>query len=186
MTEGTRRVDRRSFALLRMAVFSEGSEGWFMKMDHRRWVLVFAALSVLVAAFIWGNSLRTVEQADRMKSSLSQVVKPIVDPKEQVEKNTFLTALSKTAHIVEFGVLGLCVAGLAVSLGRLKERTYVALPLLLVLVVGVIDEFLQTFSGRTSAVTDVLIDFGGALIGLSLGALGWWLVGKLKKKTSGA
>lgn len=142
----------------------------------KRWVVVFALLSLLATAFIWGNSLRTVEQADEMNKSVSQVVRPSVDPGKKVEENTFRKLLSKAAHIVEFAALGFCVAGLAISLGKCKDRNYVALPLFLVLSVAVLDEFIQTFSGRGSAVTDILIDFTGAMLGFGLAALGLLLL----------
>ena len=142
----------------------------------KRWVVLFAVLSVLATAFIWGNSLRTVEQADSMNKTVSNVVRPSVDPGKKVEDDTFRMLVSKAAHIVEFAALGLCVAGLAISLGKWKERSYVALPLFLVLSVAVVDEYIQTFSGRTSAVTDILIDFTGAMLGFGLAALGLLLL----------
>ena len=71
----------------------------------KRWVVVFALLSLLATAFIWGNSLRTVEQADEMKQSVSVVVRPSVDPGKKVEDSTFQKLLSKAAHIVEFAAL---------------------------------------------------------------------------------
>ena len=39
------------------------------------------------------------------------------------------------------------------------------------LLCAVADEFLQSFTGRTSSVRDVLIDFGGAVSGLLLSML---------------
>ena len=52
------------------------------------------------------------------------------------------------------------------------------------LLCAVADEFLQSFTGRTSSVRDVLIDFGGALCGMLLTMLVVrgvrWLCSKLR------
>lgn len=149
-------------------------------MNVKRWVAVFAVLSAVLTAFIWGNSLIKAEQADAIKLDVAVTVNPSLDLENRVEKDQFGLLVSKSAHLLEFGALGLCLAGLCINLGKWKQRRYFALPLLLVLAVGVMDEFLQTFSGRTSAVGDILIDFAGGLLGLGLAALGYWLVHRKK------
>ena len=154
-----------------------------MKMDHRRWALVFTVLAVLVTLVIWGNSLRTVQQCDALNLSITDAIRPSLDPDEKVEKEVFQILLSKCVHVIEFTALGFCLGGAVYHWGAEKGRKYVALPMLLALSVGVLDEFIQTFTGRSSAISDVLLDFGSAMLGFCLVSLVLWIWHR--KKTSG-
>ena len=69
-------------------------------------------------------------------------------------------------------------------MGRHTLRSTV-LQLLFGLSVGAIDEFLQIFSGRGSAVSDVLLDFLGYLSGAAVLALAALLISYLKKRKVG-
>ncbi len=72
----------------------------------------------------------------------------------------------KLGHLSEYMLLGFwAMLTLRVYTGRILA--FIAWPLLFGLGLAVADEFLQQFvAGRTSAVTDVVIDFGGVLLGL--------------------
>lgn len=150
-------------------------------MTHKRLMILFTVLAVLVTLVIWGNSLRTVQQCDALNKKVSQAVRPTLDPNQKVEEEAFRTFLSKCVHVIEFTALGLCLGGAVYHGGCVKGRRYVCLPMLLALSVGVADEFIQTFSGRSSAVSDVLLDFGSAMLGFCLVSLVLLLT---KKKTS--
>ena len=76
--------------------------------------------------------------------------------------------LRKMAHFAEFGALGLFVCGFTVNLGRLRGQRLVSLPLLAVLSVAVVDEFIQLLTGRAAMVQDVVLDFAGGFTGLWL------------------
>lgn len=146
-----------------------------LAMDNKKWMLLFAVLSLAVIAFIWGNSLQSIEKSGGQSKVLSDVVKPQVDPGNKVDPYKFENFLRKCAHLLEFSALGICVAGFTVNLGRLKSKRFVSLPFLIVLCVAVIDEYIQHFAGRGSAVTDVVLDFAGAAFGLSVAVLFCWL-----------
>ena len=68
--------------------------------------------------------------------------------------------------MAEFAVLGLLVACLMFQLEFPMAR--LGYGLFYVLAVAVTDEFIQIFTGRTSSVKDILIDFFGALLGIGV------------------
>ena len=82
----------------------------------------------------------------------------------------------KVAHFVEYSVLGAECVGLTVILARRIVSPYLWADLFAVLMLAVLDEFLQAFAGRTSQVSDVMLDFFGALCGIAtvLIALAIW------------
>ena len=137
----------------------------------RAWLLwVSLAAVVLVLCFIYGNSLQNGEESMQTSDAVVEVVKPIVDPKDQIEDETFSNIVRKLAHFTEFFLLGLALCGVQIGVSAYPTlpRLRVSDALLFLLVCAVADEFLQSFTGRTSSVRDVLIDFGGALCGMLL------------------
>ena len=74
----------------------------------------------------------------------------------------------KLAHMSEFALLG---ALLALLTGAFRRRDRVALMLLLGLLTALLDETIQKFTGRTSSVLDVWLDFSGVVLGLLLARL---------------
>lgn len=76
--------------------------------------------------------------------------------------------LRKNAHAFEYIVLAMLVCN-AFFINKFKGKGAVVYVLFICLFYAVTDEFHQLFvPGRTSLVSDVLIDFTGALIGLGL------------------
>lgn len=142
-------------------------------------VIVFAILSLLITGFIWGNSLKTIEQSKDQSTPVAETIQPVVDPQQKIPKPVFHEFTRKMAHVTEFFALGLSVGGFAVSLGAFLNKRFVSLPILVVLFVAVMDEFIQHFTKRGSQVTDVMLDFSGAVVGL--GFL-WLLCGLIFRK----
>ena len=72
----------------------------------------------------------------------------------------------KTAHATEYALLGILAAGACITPQR-KGRDMVLVPWGIATAYAATDEFHQLFvSGRSGQITDVLIDSGGALVGL--------------------
>ena len=80
--------------------------------------------------------------------------------------DSFHNIVRKLAHFVEFAALGVSFGGYTWNLGMVRGRKYWALPAWLTLVVAVCDEFIQGFTNRGSMVSDVVLDYSGALFGL--------------------
>ena len=151
-----------------------------MKVKH--WLWIFVALSLLTVAFIWGNSLKSIHESAAQSSQVAESVRPVLDPQEKMEKMAFHDLVRKFAHVVEFLALGLFVGGFAICLGLELKKRFVSLPMLIALLVAVGDEFIQHFTKRGSLVTDVALDFAGALAGLLLAAILYKIIQKIKKK----
>jgi VanZ family protein len=153
---------------------------------QRRIFWCSVAAAVLLLCFIYGNSLQNGEESRQSSDAVVEVVKPIVDPRDEIEDETFSTIIRKLAHFTEFFWLGMALCGVRIgaqawpTLSRLRVSEL----LFFALLCAVADEFLQSFTGRTSSVRDVLIDFGGALSGLLITYLAVrgvrWLCSKLR------
>ena len=151
-----------------------------------RKVIIFALLLVIIIGFIWGNSMKTVEQSSAQSTSIVDLLRPLLDPYGKLDRSEFHNLVRKLAHLVEFGVLGLLAVGFSASLGDYLEKRFVSLPILVVLLVAVIDEYIQYFTGRGSLVTDVVLDFSGALLGMGAVVLLLWAMKWIKRrKTAG-
>jgi len=136
------------------------------KIRRRCWMLF--ALALGVTAFIFFLSLKDKEQSGALSGGIVQWLKPLLDPYNRVSEEAFHHYLRKTAHFTEFAVLGLCWSSYSVQLGKLKGRRYITLPLLLTLGTAVSDEYIQFFANRGSAVTDVVLDYTGAVFGFAI------------------
>lgn len=144
----------------------------------KKWLVIFAVLTGLMVAFIWGHSLMSREQSSGESLSLLAFLLPLLRTLGIKDPDTAHTMVRKLAHFAEFASLGLFVCGFTVNLGRLRGQRLISLPLLIVLFVAVTDEFIQLFSGRAGMVADVVLDFVGGVTGLGIVALWCWRMEK--------
>ena len=129
-------------------------------------MIVFSLLAALVAGYIFYNSSQTSQVSNERSNEIVEQIKPVIDPEGKIEKEDFNEYVRKIAHFLEFSLLGLALGGvMACAYGKTKH-IFISLPLLISLLVAVTDEFIQSFTGRTSKVKDILIDFSGATFGL--------------------
>ena len=105
-------------------------------------------LLVLLLAFIWGHSCMPPDASEDESSTVLELLRPLLSLIVGAE-NVTLHLVRKLAHFTEFFCLG-CV---------------------LALLTGFIDETIQIFSGRGSAVSDVWLDFSGAAAAILILAL---------------
>lgn len=73
--------------------------------------------------------------------------------------------IRKLAHFIEYAILGGGLFCYFKSRGQLKINQWIY-ALFIVLLLATMDEFIQSFVGRTSSVRDVLIDFTGGISGV--------------------
>ena len=86
---------------------------------------------------------------------------------------TIVVVVRKCAHVTEYAVLALLLWRALRSVPALRTKTFVMFGAVLVgcAMFAASDEFHQTFvKSRTPSVRDVLLDSGGALLGLLIGA----------------
>ena len=85
----------------------------------------------------------------------------------------------KGAHLFEYAMLG-SLLYLLFKCFKQREHNCWIYALFLVLLCATTDEFFQSFVGRTSSVRDVLIDFSGAIMGMSVISLLTLSFGKVR------
>ena len=130
---------------------------------------VYVILILITMLFIFRNSFASMEESAAQSDKIIQIVRPIIDPNKTMNDQQVEHIVRKSAHFVEFGTLGFEFALLAFHISRavkLRDGIYVAAASLLT---ANLDELLQIYSQRGSMVSDVFIDFGGALIGIIAG-----------------
>ena len=127
-----------------------------------------ALLVCLVVCFIFTNSLLNGEDSNRQSGLVMELLRKLLDPHHVVAEETFHYFVRKGAHFSEFGLLGVSLWLLIQSIKDRYGRSFPGVMLFAALAVAVTDEFIQSFTGRTSSVRDVLIDFSGALTAFAL------------------
>ncbi len=137
-------------------------------------VFLPAVLTVLVTAFIFSNSLKGIEDSRQDSDVVLGWFRPLLERLLGSNAELMDYVVRKAAHMTEFCVLALLICWLAAVLNKSLH----GYGLFYTLSVAVTDEFIQSFFDRTSLVSDVLIDFTGALIGFGIVLL----IKKLKKR----
>lgn len=151
------------------------------KIETKRTVYLFLALTLLVTAFIFYNSFQDGETSNANSKKVEDVVEPVVDELLGEGNGVNVYAMvRKVAHFVEFAALGAAAFSLTVALKARFGKPLFGYCLFYVLAVAVTDEYIQSFSDRASTVKDILIDFGGAVFGIAVICFVLWLKQKLK------
>ena len=122
-------------------------------------------LLVLLLAFIWGQSCMPTEASRAESSTVLQLLRPLLGP-ILGEENVTLHLVRKLAHFTEFFCLG-CILALLLPFRGKSQLLAGGLGMLS----GFIDETIQVFSGRGSAIVDVWLDFSGAAAAILILAL---------------
>ena len=135
--------------------------------------LFLRLLLALTLCFIWGNSLLSREDSAQLSGSLTEWLRSIGIPVSE-------HFLRKLAHFSEFGLLG-CELTLLLWLRGVRRPRGMGFSALAALLAASADETIQIFTGRGSQVSDVLLDFSGALTGILLCTLIIVLVTKKRK-----
>lgn len=145
-------------------------------------IIVFTVLSLLITSYIFYNSCQKADDSHKRSDKVVEKVQPIIDPDGKIDEKDFKEYTRKTAHAIEFAALGIstCIVFLCVY-GK-TGRLFVSLPLFLSMSVAVTDEFIQSFSDRTSCLKDVLIDFSGACGGFLLVVIATVIYNLIRKR----
>ncbi len=130
-----------------------------MKWNKRKIILTLCTMAWM--AFIFARSMRSAVQSTGESNQLLSLIRGIIP---------WLSdgALRKTAHFVEFAILGALLTETVRSFGK----PAILLSLFLGLLTALCDETIQLFSeGRAGMVQDVWIDFAGIAFAVSAAAL---------------
>ena len=143
---------------------------------------VLTILICLNLALIWGNSLMTGADSGALSGGVLAFVGRFF-PVLLTEAGH--TLLRKAAHFSEFALLGFLTAGLLLWVSHrflpMKPLATWLIPAAFTLLYAASDEIHQIFTNRGPRVTDVLIDFAGALFGILLIHCAVWLVSACRR-----
>lgn len=138
----------------------------------KRWILYIVLC--LIVFFIWDNSLQNGGTSDGFSLIFAEWIAPIAN-KLGFHGNIWALnrIIRKLAHLTEFTILG---GVLYVVLRRYIEYGTVVKTIVVGIVIASLDEFIQLFSlGRSSQLSDVLIDTVGIIIGISVVKLTYYI-----------
>ncbi|MBC2870696.1 VanZ family protein [Bittarella massiliensis] len=143
-------------------------------MSIRRRRALFTALLILYTLFVFSNSLDMGPSSSSKSGAVLALVNGFFD---SVGLPLHLSEhfVRKTAHFAEYFGLG------AVALASFRQYTarwlpHLAIPLFYCLFIPLCDESIQLLvPGRSGQISDVWLDFAGALTGLAATALLLWL-----------
>ena len=138
----------------------------------KRWILYIVLC--LIVFFIWDNSLQNGGNSDGFSLIFAEWLAPIADKLGFYGNIWALNRIvRKLAHLTEFTILG---GVLYVVLRRYIEYGTVVKTIGVGIVIASLDEFIQLFSlGRSSQLSDVLIDTVGIIIGISVVKLTYYI-----------
>ena len=136
---------------------------WYLTVNKRNiiYMIALVCVTVLVTSFIFYNAVTDYDKSH----DTSDAVANIILPNAQEADPQSLVSVRKIAHLVEYAILGIAVMLLASFVCKGLGKSIYGTAFFYVLAVAVIDEHIQSFSDRTSATKDIILDFCGALIG---------------------
>lgn len=134
-------------------------------------ILIILILTTL--AFIWGNSMQSIEASQALSVGVLEKVKPVLEVVAGAG-NVTDHLIRKLAHFIEFAALGSQLAVLLILFGRVRLQLVLNCTFF-GLTVALLDETIQIFSYRGSQVQDIWLDFAGFCTGL-LAVLGVYLL----------
>jgi len=150
-------------------------------MQKRIW-MIGVGIVTLTLIYIWSNSLLSIEQSSQQSGKVLDIVEVVFNtPPLDTDENQHV--IRKIAHAVEFGLLGFEMVLLLILTYKMRWQNIMNI-MFVGLAAATIDETLQIFSGRGSMVSDVDLDFGGLLIGVSVGYILSVLTQGIKKYIS--
>ena len=138
----------------------------------KRWILYIVLC--LIVFFIWDNSLQNGGTSDGFSLIFAKWIAPIANKLGFYGNIWALNRIvRKLAHLTEFTILG---GILYVVLRHYIEYGTVVKTIGVGIVIASLDEFIQLFSlGRSSQLSDVLIDTVGIIIGISVVKLTYYI-----------
>lgn len=129
--------------------------------------IFYLILTILIISFIFYNSIKNGQESSDASRTILNYINHFF---EMIGTEISVTGyfVRKMAHFIEFFVLGISAMLLFDSFLGLKIEI-LGYPLFLCTITPILDEYIQSFSiGRSSQVSDVLIDFSGAFLGILL------------------
>lgn len=143
---------------------------------NNKWLL----FCIILCGIFWFSKQDGIS-SDRMSQKCNDILLKIAETlhcREVVQRVLFYIDIRKIAHVILFLAEGLSSWYIVrICNKKIKLLMCIAIGVLL----GVLDEIHQLFvSGRTSTVTDIVIDIAGAFLGVLIAILIQWIQGKVR------
>ena len=150
----------------------------------KRKTIAKVLLCVIWLGIIFYNGTRQGEISQKSSKEVIKVASMFVKiPAATIDKPGIKFAdvnfyVRKNAHFFQYLIFSILICA-AVKQFKLCKSSEIFLLLFLLLLFPVIDEFIQKYiPGRTSNVFDIMIDFGGGILGMLISNIAY----KMKKK----
>lgn len=151
------------------------------KISSKKWILTVVTVGFVL--FIFRNSMFPGPQS----SSQSRYIMNLVNSIMALWRIPYAFTehfIRKTGHFTEYFILGLLLA-VTIRAYRCRKRESVFIELFFLLLVPVLDEFIQIYTPeRGSSVADVLLDFSGGLAGMFICLYIFFCKAKLKRSAA--
>ena len=148
------------------------------KQKNQIWFIIFSFISFAVMVLIFIMSSQVAEESAELSSgaadiitkiteTITEIILPDAEVTEDVGFLLFInTYLRKIAHFTIYTVLGAFLFSAALNIENGAVYKKILISMAIGLLYSVTDEFHQLFvEGRSGEITDVLIDFGGVVLG---------------------
>ena len=140
--------------------------------------IILGVLCILVLVFILGNSLLPPDVSGKFSSAVGEFLASFLGEGDAYQTVGGLS-VRKMGHFVEFFAFGVVMIWLSKVWFKKTYFVY-SFVAFIGLLIPVIDETLQIFSDRGSALTDVWIDVCGYVVGVALACTVIFLLKNLK------
>lgn len=137
-------------------------------------------LTVAAVIFIFSNSLKGSQASNNASGRLADIFGRAIRAIFGEDTNVNYV-IRKGAHLTEFALLGALTLALVKSLTDYTGKKLLFCGFFGTLSVAVIDEYIQSFTGRTSLVSDVILDFSGAILGMVVAFLLYNVIRKCRR-----
>lgn len=135
-----------------------------MRVRHGLTLAVALIVAVaVITAVIFANALKDIEASHQASGAVVDAI--ATDP--SADNDALVVLVRKSAHLIEYAALGIAVMLLVICVDASYRKKLYGTACFYVLLVAVLDEYVQSLSDRTSSTEDILLDFLGALIGFS-------------------
>lgn len=148
-------------------------------------IIYITAIFLILAStaiFIFSNSMLSGEDSNQKSGVIVELIRPIIDPDGRMATYEIQYIVRKTAHFMEFFVFGASLTAISFLIGKKIFTPWIFMPMFLTLAAAVADEYVQSFTGRTSLVSDIVIDFSGGISGILIAVVIYALIMAINKK----
>ncbi len=152
--------------------------------------IVFTLLCVATLIWIFSNSLRTAEESSEQSAGVVEIVQEVarvIAPDSAIANATgedydaLHSVIRTVAHFLEFAWLGFLL--ICCWRSYTDKKIWAVLPAALVVIVPVLDEVLQSFTGgRAAEWKDIAVDIAGGVVGGGVAILAAWLLLSILRK----